>query len=412
MKTPLARLVAANLFLTVVACAAQPDPSSGQSLAGEWRFALDRADAGVSESWYARELASRDRIQLPGVLQAQGYGNAIATDTPWVVGLGDAWWKLQPAALREKFSQPGHVAVPFLAQPPRHYLGAAWYQRAIEITPAAASGRRVVLFLERPHWETTVWLDERRVGSNNSLVAPHEFDLGALAPGSHRLTVRIDNRQIIRDPQNDGHGVAAHAVSDALGATWNGIAGRLELRSTPLVWLDDIQAFPDVAARSVRLKIKIGNATGQPGSGRLFCLAAGQIVASSLNVTGPLPPPSWDATGGETEVTLALGAGAALWDEFQPHLHRIKVLLDAGVVKDTREVTFGLREITARGHDFLLNGRVVNLRTTHFGLDFPLTGFPATDVESWRRIVRRCQEFGLNGIRFQIGRAHVSTPVT
>jgi hypothetical protein len=43
---------------------------------------------------------------------------------------------------------------------------------------------------------------------------------------------------------------------------------------------------------------------------------------------------------------------------------------------------------------------VVNLRTTHFGLDFPLTGYPAMDVESWRRIIRRCQEFGLNGMRF------------
>ena len=37
---------------------------------------------------------------------------------------------------------------------------------------------------------------------------------------------------------------------------------------------------------------------------------------------------------------------------------------------------------------------------THFGLDFPLTGYPATDVESWKKIIRRCQEFGLNGIRF------------
>ncbi|CBY13213.1 unnamed protein product, partial [Oikopleura dioica] len=64
------------------------------------------------------------------------------------------------------------------------------------------------------------------------------------------------------------------------------------------------------------------------------------------------------------------------------------------------DVDIGLREITWRGKDPLINGRVVNFRTTHFGLDFPLTGYPATDVESWRKIIRRCKEFGLNGIRF------------
>ncbi len=387
------------LLLAATALPALSATDAASSLAGSWRFALDRADAGVSESWYTRDLAGSDRIQLPGVLQAQGYGNEIATDTPWVVALGDAWWKLQPAALREKFSQPGRVEVPFLAQPPRHYLGAAWYQRELEISAAAARDRRFVLFLERPRWETTVWLDDRRIGSNNSLVAPHEYDLGPLAPGRHRLTVRIDNRQIVRDPQNDGHGVDSHAVSDALGSTWNGIAGRIELRSTPLVWLDDVQAFPDVAARAVRLKIKIGNATGRPGQGRIFVLNTA-VAASSLGSNHPTSSPDWSVAGGETEITVPLGPDAALWDEYRPQLHRLRVLLEAGAGKDTREVTFGLREIKTRGHDFLLNGRVVNFRTTHFGLDFPLTGSPATDVESWRRIIRRCQEFGLNGIRF------------
>ena len=199
-----------RLFVVSLATAASALAQNTVSLAGAWRFALDRADAGVGEQWFNRDLA--DRIALPGILQAQGYGDEIRTDTPWVLGLGDAWWKLQPAALREKFSQPGHVEVPFLSQPPRHYLGAAWYQRDLEI-PAAWSGRRVALFLERAHWETTVWVDEKKIGACNSLVAPHEFELGVLAPGKHRLSIRVDNRQIVRDPQNDGHGVDGHVHS-------------------------------------------------------------------------------------------------------------------------------------------------------------------------------------------------------
>ena len=48
----------------------------------------------------------------------------------------------------------------------------------------------------------------------------------------------------------------------------------------------------------------------------------------------------------------------------------------------------------------LLNGRPVNLRLTHSGGDFPLTGSPATDVASWKKIIQVCQDYGLNGIRF------------
>jgi hypothetical protein len=360
--------------------------SSIVSLAGEWRFALDRADAGVNEKWFAGDLAGRDRIKLPGILQAQGYGDDIATDTPWVLGLGDAWWKLQPAALREKFSQPGKVEVPFLAQPPKHYLGAAWYQREIEI-PAGEAGRRFELFLERAHWETTVWLDDKKIGSARSLVAPHEFDLGAIASGKHRLTVRIDNRQIVRDPQGDGHGVDAHAVTDGLGGAWNGIVGRIELQSTPLVWLDDVQAFPDLARRVVVFKIKIGNATGAAGAG-------------TITVNGAAHPANWEVAGSAVAIESPFAANARLWDEFHPSLQTAAIELTAGGARDRREVKFGLREITHRDKDLVLNDRVINLRLTHFGLDFPLTGYPAMDVESWKRIIRVCQSYGLNGIRF------------
>ncbi len=356
------------------------------SLAGTWRCALDRADVGVKEQWSAREVAGDGRIALPGILQAQGYGDEISADTPWVVGLGDAWWKLQPAELREKFSEPGRVEVPFLSQPRLHYLGPAWYQHDLEI-PARWKERHLSLFLERAHWETTVWIDDTKIGSCNSLVAPHEFDLGVLEPGPHRLTIRIDNRQIIRDPQNDGHGVDGHSVSDALGATWNGIVGRMEFAATSRVWIDEVQTFPDLAKKMVRLRVKLGNATGKSGSGRI----------SVGKTSGPI---QWDATGGSGELEVPYGDDAVLWDEFHPALQHLSVLFVGGDHTDVRNLVVGLREVSYREKDLLINGRVVNLRTTHSGGDFPLTGAPATDVGSWMRIFRVCQSYGLNGMRF------------
>ncbi len=369
-------------------------------LAGEWRFALDRADAGVNEKWFAKDLP--DKIQLPGILQAQGYGNDITTNTPWVLTLGDAWWKIQPASLREHFSQPGHVEVPFLSQPPKHYLGAAWYQRDIEI-PKNEGGKHFTLFLERAHWKSTVWMDNKEFSSNDSLGTPHVTDLGLLTPGKHRLTIRVDNRLQLPDA---GHLVDSHSVSDGLGAAWNGIVGKIELRATSPVWIEDLQVFPHVATKSVTIKGWIGNLTGQAGQSDLamivtpFRFDVKDKMTGSTNITV-----NWSTNGGTFETELTLKSVAGLWNEFNPIIYRLWVFSKPVVVSDASKqidptgVHFGLREITTHDKDLLINDYPVNLRLTHDGGEFPLTGYPAMDVASWKKIIQTCKNYGLNGMR-------------
>ena len=368
-------------------------------LEGGWRFSIDRDDVGAGEKWFARDLP--DKIQLPGILQAQGYGDDIATNTPWVATLGESWWKLQPAELREVFSQPGRVKVPFLAQPPKHYLGAAWYQRDVEIS-THTGGQHFTLFLERVHWKSTVWLDEKEIGSDVSLSTPHEYDLGIVTAGRHRLTIRVDNRTQLPVA---GHLLDSHSISDALGATWNGIVGRIELRGAPLVWIDDVQIFPDTTNRTILARMRLHNQAGQPVSGKI------SYFFQSCPGTPPVevPPSSknfkeFSDTNLLFEQPLEPGK-AKLWDEFSPALYRLRIELSATGDKaghfeqDTTNI-IALREITARDKDILINGRPRNLRMTHFGGDFPLTGYPAMDAGSWKKIIRSCKDYGLNGIRF------------
>ncbi len=160
-------------LLLVVSSPSQQRPTL--DLSGEWRFAMDRSNQGEDKSWFLRSLA--DTIKLPGVLQSQGYGDEISTKTPWVLSLYDRNWFEREDY--KAYTKPGSVKVPFLSQPPRHYVGVAWYQRDIRV-PEDWRGKRVVLVLERPRWQTTVWLDDKRVGSERSLVAPHEYDLGPI----------------------------------------------------------------------------------------------------------------------------------------------------------------------------------------------------------------------------------------
>lgn len=348
----------------------------GISLAGTWRFGLDPEDKGIQEHWYGRTPA--ERIMLPGTLQGQDYGNLISTETPWVLSLYDRNWYLRKEF--KAFTEPGNVKVPFVCQPPRHYLGPAWYQRTIEI-PAGWQGRRIGLFLERAHWKTTVWVDENEIGSRDSLVAPHVYELGMLPAGTYTLTVRIDNRMQM-DYRPDGH-----SVSDSLGNTWNGIAGRIELFSTTPVWLDQVRAFPNILKKSVCLKVDIGNSTQQPGKGII------QVGRKQTAV-------SWTAEGGQAEIEVELGEDAELWSEFNPALHHLTVHLEGEQADDSRTITFGLRQISTDGYHLLVNGRRSHFRGTHSGGDFPLTGYPATDVDYWRKLFKICREWGLNHVRF------------
>lgn len=377
-------LLTLAIFLTgLVASAAENDIS----LAGTWRFALDRHDAGISQHWFDRTLTNTFR--LPGALPAKGIGDPITTNTPWTGSILDRSWFTSPRFA--KYRQPGHVEVPFWLQPHTYYAGVTWFQRDIKV-PDGWSGKRVTMFLERPHWETRVWLDGEFIGANDSLATPHQYGLGWLVPGKHTLTIRVDNRRILDIGEN------SHAITDHTQGNWNGIVGNIELRATPLVWLDDMQVYPNVTNHSVTVKGTLKNDSGQAGAGQIrlkirpanFSNQHRVMAQKSLAIF-------WNTNGGSFEAELDLGPEARLWDEFHPNLYELTATTAAG---DWKQTTFGLRQIATEGTQFTINGRKTFIRGTLECCVFPKTGHPPTDVASWKRIIRIAKSYGLNLIRF------------
>jgi hypothetical protein len=351
-------------------------------LGGTWSVRLDGQDQGEAEKWFTRDFS--DKITLPGVLTAQGYGDLPSMETPWVGNINPVWFQ---DPYYKQYQTADNFKMPFWLQPDRYYAGAAWYQRQIEI-PREWRGKRIVLFLERPHWQTTVWIDGQLIGSKDSLGTAHVHELGVdLSPGTHRLTVRVDNRMIVDVGPN------SHSVSDHTQGNWNGIAGRIELRATDPVWIDDVRVYPNVEDNTARVAVHVGNATGEPGRGNLsiHVQGAGQILSL---------PVSWTAQGGDAVCTYNMGDGCRLWDEFHPAVYRMTVRLQGERCADEANVPFGMREVGTQDTQITLNGKPILLRGTLECCIFPLTGHPPTDVDSWRRIVRICKAHGLNHIRF------------
>ena len=310
------------------------------SLSGEWRFAITTNAAVLPHVFPGT-------IHLPGTMD--------------------------DAALGPKNAKPVTLEGPYRIF---DYAGPAWYQRDIEI-PADWREKRVTLFLERCRWVTTVWLDDKRIGSQDSLIAPHIYDFGTgVKPGKHRLTICVDNTVKIN---------LGKFVSALFGGTWgnmNGIIGRIELATTPPVWIDDVQVYPNIANKTALVKVRIGNATGLNGSG-------------TLNINGGNSPVTWNANGGQADVEVDMRR-AKLWDEFTPNLSKLTVKLG----DDIRTVCFGMRKFAAKGTQFTLNDRPVYLRGTLECSVWPLTGYPPTDVPAWQRIYGIMKSYGLNHIRF------------
>ncbi len=175
------------------------------NLSGEWHVKLN----GTKQ--YTK---SEGTITLPGILQTQGYGEIITKETEFMSGLHNPFWYDRE---EYKYAQEDGTKVPFLAQPCLVYSGEAEYEKEFTVTESS----ELVLNLELTRWKVSVFLDDAFKGELVSLFAPFEFDLGYVPAGTHRLKICVDNS--LQYPYRpDGHG-----VSDALGATWNGIGGEI-----------------------------------------------------------------------------------------------------------------------------------------------------------------------------------------
>jgi hypothetical protein len=335
------------------------------SLAGTWKFRLDPQHVGRLQNWYEQRFS--DDIKLPGTTDEAGYGTKTS---------GPAY---------------GMLSRPYL------YEGPAWYQTEITI-PDTWRGKRVTLFLERCHWQTEVWVDDRYIGMRDSLCTPHEYDFGqSLAPGKHRLTICVDNTYKI------DVGTRAHSVTDYTQTNWNGIVGRIELRATDPIWIDAVQVYPHLPEKKAEIKIAIRNITGKPAAGEIKAAArlAGEKEA------GPVDQASarFEITGARQNITIALPiSNIKPWDEFNPALYQLTLDLSAKTenrqFQDRQQTTFGMRAITTKGTQIVLNDRPIMLRGTLECCIFPLTGYPPTDVEAWKRHFEIARSYGLNHFRF------------
>lgn len=362
------------------------------SLAGQWQFAMDREDEGVGEKWFNRRLA--EVVKLPGSMAENGKGDDVTLQTKWTGSIYDSSFFFRPSLA--KYRQPGNVKIPFWLTPVKHYTGVAWYQKQVTI-PQNWKGKRIQVILERSHIQTRAWIDGVEIGGQNSLVAAHQFTLPAdVKGGDHVLTIRIDNRL---DKVNVGPD--SHSVTDHTQGNWNGIVGKMLLKATPLLHLEDMQVYPEIHKKQATVKIRVVNDGQQRLSGKIVLMAE-SFNTKTRHKIGPVSL-SCTVSGKDSavvETSLLMGDKMLTWDEADPALYKLSATLISNTDKEERQVQFGMREIKAVGNKLQVNGRPVHLRGDVNNCEFPLTGYAPMDVASWERIFRIAKSYGFNHMRF------------
>ena len=379
-----------GLILFFQACNSIPEKDT-IDLAGEWAFQIDSTDIGINEGWFTEELD--DAINLPGSMLTNGKGDDVTVSTEWTGGMWDSIWYKSPEFA--KYRSPGNIKISFWLQPSKYYVGSAWYQKKV-IIPARWANRYTEFFLERCHWESTLWVDTNKVGVQNALSAPHIYDLSKwLTPGEHTLTLRIDNRIKDIDPGRD-----AHSVSDNTQTNWNGIIGEMRLTNRPAVYIDDIQLYPDIDNRTVRVLMQIKNSSGSETDGQIRIAAAlsGSDVKHKVTPLNKQVHIAQDISLIELEYPMS--ENVLLWDEFEPNIYILQTEVKSEAGSDICYTDFGMKKFKVTGTRFSVNERPVFLRGTLECCIFPKTGFPSVEVSDWMHIYKKCKEFGLNHVRF------------
>ena len=363
-------------FIAAAMSAAMAEPGAyAQStidLKGQWSFKIGGED--IPEKFV-------ETVNLPGSMTENGKGDDITLKTPWLMTIkaNNPYYNDDSYA---RYRQEGNIKVPFILQPEKYYKGIAWYQRKIDI-PGKFRGQVFKLFMERCHWETEVYVDGGKVGSCNNLCCPQEYDLTEfLSPGSHILSIKVDNRIKDIDP-----GENSHSISDNTQGNWNGIVGAIELRIHPKTYIDRVDVFPHISKKDMDVRMTVVNADRKAQD-------------AIIRIGGREFKRRLDPGSHQIVETMPLPSDLKLWDEFHPNLYTLPVSVTVRGKTDKRSVTYGCREWKAVDGQLVLNGHRVFMRGNADCCAFPLTGYPTFDKKEWQRIFQVYKDYGLNHVRF------------
>jgi hypothetical protein len=346
------------------------------SLAGEWKFETDSLAIGEQQHWATKSFSGK--IVLPGSTDDINIGNSFPH------------FSIAPGKGNLK-DYPGDADFGMLTRTHK-YIGVAWYQREIEIKTNMPD-LIYTLYLERVMWRSKVWIDGKPVGKPvDFLCSPHRHVLGYLSPGKHLITIMIDNRLVYPI------GTYAHSYCSYMQTQWNGAIGEIELLTTPLVSISDVAIFSSFKYKKIDVEVSLNNRQSEQKKVNILYAVKEKLTGKSVAFQeNNLKIPSGDFI---IKKKITIGNSVKPWDEFSPDLYVLEIKISYNKQRQVYASTFGFRDLSTVDKHITINGRKIIYRNSHEGMFFGKTGYPAMDVDYWKRVFELYKKHGLNAVRF------------
>ena len=190
----------------------------------------------------------------------------------------------------------------------------------------------------------------------------------------------------------------AHAYTEDTQVKWNGVLGRMELKAENDVKLQQVNVYPDIAGKRIKVKAVLVRTNPQTTQAEVT------LQVNCAETGKSYEPQTYPAAFPHDTVCIkkeyALGEDMRLWDEFSPTLYTLQASCHTRQGTDRYETTFGMREIGHTDGYLTINGNRIFLRGTLECCIFPLTGTPPTDEAGWEKVFSTAKAWGLNHLRF------------
>ena len=340
------------------------------NLNGEWAFAFDDGEVGLTNGWHsilpAQLLADGSpfdrRINVPFCYQAQ------------LSGIGDT-----------------------------SFHDVVWYARAFTRLPSSA-GERLLLHFGAVDYRATVWVNGVQVAQHEGGHTPFSADIShALREEENIIVVRAE------DPSKDatiprGKQYWRERSEGIFYTRTTGIWQTVWLEPVSHQRIETLRVTPDVDESCVDVRVSVEGFESGLALRIVVAFDGNRVVEEELKLRRPLVQRRLPLVErGEAPTTPHLGEwpNPFLWSPEQPNLYDLRLeLLDAsGELLDAVDSYFGMRKIEARDGRVYLNNRPYYQRLVLDQGYFPGGLLTASSDEALRRDVELAREMGFNGAR-------------
>jgi hypothetical protein len=248
----------------------------------------------------------------------------------------------------------GKILVPFCVESSLSGVGkivrpdqALWYNTTFEV-PAKWKGRNVLLHFDAVDWETTVWLNGKKIGAHKGGSDPFTFDITPyLKKGTQQLVLSV------WDPTDTGTQSRGKQVLEPKGIWYTPVTGIWQtvwLEPVGKTYLKSVIPQPDIDKNTVTISNYLSGATGKEKVVVKVLkdqkVIAEKTASASRPVEIPVPDAEW-------------------WTPYAPSLYQLEVVLtDGSKTIDKIESYFAMRKISMAKDPFgferlMLNNEVL-----------------------------------------------------